>query len=81
MPAHNPSDAEWRYEPKYNPPGESLNRYFRVVGPYYGGSEPIDMCSTPEIVISAGEIFSFGDLLELIHRCIEDDFCFTAEDR
>lgn len=34
-----------------------------------------------ETVISAGEIFSFGDLLELIHRCMGDDFCLTAEDR
>jgi len=41
-----PSDAKWQYEPKYNPRGESLNRYFRVVGPYYSSSERIEMCST-----------------------------------
>jgi hypothetical protein len=50
-----PSDAEWQYEPKYNPKGESLNRYFRVVGPYYRSSKRIDMLDR-EIVISA-EIF------------------------
>jgi hypothetical protein len=74
-----PSDAEWQYEPKYNPKGESLNRYFRVVGPYYRSSKRIDMLDR-EIVISA-EIFSFGDLLRRITGCIGDDFCLTAADR
>ena len=75
-----PSDAEWQYEPKYNPKGESLNRYFPSCWSLLQQLEADRYVLDREIVISA-EIFSFGDLLRRITGCIGDDFCLTAADR
>ena len=60
-----PSDAEWQYEPKYNPPGESLNRYFRVVVPLQQLVADRDVIDC-EMVICSRRNLSFDGLLQRI---------------
>jgi hypothetical protein len=63
-----PSEGEWQYEPNDNVKKANHSIAIpQVVGPLQQ-LEADRYVLDREIVISPGEIFSFGDLLQRIHR-------------